>query len=157
MDMNAAMLLQAVRKSSCRTIRFVQGDVFRLPFRDGSFDLVTMSFAARTLSTDPDRLLAVFREIRRMLAPGGRFVMVDTSQPSNRLIRLLFHLYVGILVRPVGELISRDRNGYEYLAHTIPRFPGAETVATVLGIAGFNRVAYRRMTFGVVAVHVAVV
>jgi len=155
-DFSLPMLGRAAGKQEARGIRFVIADVTALPFPGDTFDLVTISFATRNINTGRDALLHVFGEVRRVLKPGGRFIILETSQPPSRAFRKLFHTYVGLAVKPLGFLISGSKAGYAYLAHTIPRFYNAAELAALLREAGFGTVDYRTMMFGAVAVHRAV-
>jgi demethylmenaquinone methyltransferase/2-methoxy-6-polyprenyl-1,4-benzoquinol methylase len=154
-DFSFPMLMRAALKPEARRIAFTLADARNLPFRDGSFDLVTMSFATRNINVDRDFLLGCFREFHRILKPGGRFVNLETSQPGAAWIRRLFHIYVRLTVRPVGRLLSGSRTAYAYLAHTIPRFYGAGHLSGILGQAGFSRVAVHPLLFGAAAIHEA--
>ena len=155
-DFSLPMMAQATHKPEAQGIHFVASDVRALPFPDESFDLLTISFATRNLNVSRDFLIQCFREFHRILRPGGRFVNLETSQPSSRLVRRLFHLYARRVIRPLGHLISGSRAGYTYLSHTIPRFYSAEELADLIRQAGFARVDFHQMTFGVVAIHKAV-
>lgn len=155
-DFCEPMLRVAMRKPGADTIRFMQAAADSLPFRDESFDLVTLSFAARNLNVDRESFLKCLCEFRRVLRPGGRFVCVETSQPRSRLLRRLFHVYIGLVVRAVGGRLSGSDNAYRYLSHTIPRFLEPEALCIVLLKAGFASASFFPMTFGVAAVHTAV-
>jgi len=155
-DFSMNMISQALAKKHNRRTRFVLAEVASSPFADNCFDLVTTAFATRNLNPDRDSLLKCFREFHRILKPGGRYVSLETSQPRSRPLRLLFHLYVRLAVRPLGYMIARSRPGYDYLSKTIIRFHSAEDLAGILEEAGFSAVDYRRMMFGAVAVHRAV-
>ncbi len=154
-DFSAPMLRTAARKPAAAGIHFTLADTGRLPFADGTFDLVTLSFATRNLKTGSQALPTVFAEIIRALRPGGRFVNLETSQPRRRLLRTLSRAYVGLVVRPVGRWISGSDAAYAYLSSTIPRFHGAEELAAILGAAGFEKVEYRSLLGGVAAIHIA--
>ncbi len=155
-DFSLPMLSEAVKKPEGKRIPPVIADVGNLPFRSGSFDVATISFATRNINLSRTRLTATFREFRRILVPGGRFINIETSQPPNRFIRRIVHAYIALFVKPLGMLISGSRQGYGYLASTIPRFYGADELADILRDAGFGEVSYIRMTLGVAAVHRAV-
>jgi demethylmenaquinone methyltransferase/2-methoxy-6-polyprenyl-1,4-benzoquinol methylase len=155
LDFSRPMLERARAKGMAGRVRFVLGDVKRLPFPDGRFDLVTISFATRNINLSRDILTATYAEVRRVLRPGGRFVNLETSQPKNRFVRALFHAYVKVMVRRVGTRISGSRAGYAYLASTIPRFYGAAELAAILREAGFAAVSVRPLFLGAAAIHVA--
>jgi len=154
-DFSFPMLERARKKRGRPGLSFVLAEAGALPFPDDSFDLVTVAFATRNLSLRPPVLLAYLGEFLRVLKPGGSLLNLETSQPENRFVRRLFHLYVAAAVHPVGSFLSASRSGYRYLAHTIPRFYGAEDFTRMLEEAGFHAVECRRLLAGIAAVHVA--
>jgi len=155
LDFSLPMLAQARAKAMARPVEFVLGDVKRLPFPDGAFDLVTISFATRNINLSREVLTATYAEFRRVLGPGGRFVNLETSQPRAAIVRALFHAYVKILVKRIGTRISGSRAGYAYLATTIPRFYGPAELAGILKEAGFASVSAKALMFGAAAIHIA--
>ncbi len=154
-DFSIHMLEKARKRSRGQRVSFTLSDVASLPFSDNTFDLAVISFSTRNINMGREKLEGTFREFRRVLRPGGRFVNLETSQPDSGLVRWLFHLYVRLLVIPVGTLFSGSKTGYAYLSRTIPRFYGPEELAEILRSSGFEQVTYRRMTMGAVAVHTA--
>lgn len=154
-DLSAEMLAAARRKPQLTGASLALAAAQSLPFRAGSLDLVLMGFAARNVHTHRAALLAALGEIHRLLAPGGAFLNLETSQPTCGLWRRIVHLYVAASVRPVGRLVSGSRSGYRYLAHTIPRFYGAGELSALLTEAGFARVRVISLLGGVAAIHVA--
>lgn len=154
-DFSVSMTRKATVKPEADQIAFILADAKRLPFPDGTFDLVTTSFATRNLNASRNILTQCFNEFHRVLKPGGRFVSLETSQPPSRPIRKLFHLYVRLAVRPLGYTISGSRAGYAYLSHTIPRFYSADELTDILREAGFAEVSFQRMMLGAAAIHKA--
>jgi demethylmenaquinone methyltransferase/2-methoxy-6-polyprenyl-1,4-benzoquinol methylase len=155
-DFSLPMMRKALGRSFARPVVFAAGAAGALPFPDGSFDLVTISFATRNINVSRDALVASFREFRRVLRPGGAFVNLETSRPPARIVRWTLDLYARIFVGRFGAFISGSRTGYSYLSRTLRRFYGAEELSSIMREAGFSRVSFRRMTWGVVAVHRAV-
>ena len=155
-DFCIPMMAEARAKSAARQIVFVAADVNELPFRDETFDLITISFATRNININRDILTQCFREFHRILKHGGRFINLETSQPSSHLVRALFHLYIRLFVKPVGSIISGSKAGYTYLSNTIPRFYNASELAEILHQAGFAEVNFHKMMFGIAAIHKAV-
>jgi len=155
-DFSFPMICKALKKKDASKIIFIHSDINSLPFPDKTFDLVTISFAVRNINLNRERLVQSLQKIHRILKPEGRFVSVETSQPRSKLIRKLFHIYVRLVVKPIGQLISGSRPAYAYLSQTIPRFYTADEFAEIIREAGFVEVAFQRMLFGVTAIHKAV-
>ncbi len=154
-DFTAAMLAHKRPELTERGVSPVVADSARLPFPNDLFDLVTVAFATRNLKPSRAILIDYLREFRRILRPGGCFLNLETSQPRSLFIRLLFHAYVKIAVRPVGALLSGSKAGYRFLAYTIPRFYGADDFSLIIKEAGFTSVVSRPLFFGVAAIHTA--
>jgi demethylmenaquinone methyltransferase/2-methoxy-6-polyprenyl-1,4-benzoquinol methylase len=155
LDFSLPMLSCARSKAMAAPTAFVLGDVKKLPLADASVDLVTVSFATRNLHLSRDVLIATFREFRRVLRPGGRFMNLETSQPRLRIVRALFHAYAAVVVRRVGHRLSGSRAGYAYLAASMRTFYAAPELAAILGEAGFFPVKITPLLFGAAAVHLA--
>jgi demethylmenaquinone methyltransferase/2-methoxy-6-polyprenyl-1,4-benzoquinol methylase len=159
-DFSAPMFGKAREAPECAGVEFVLCDVKRLPFPDDTFDLATIAFATRNINLSRNKLAATFREFHRVLKPGGRFVNLETSQPSSGIVRSLFHLFIRLLVKPVGGLISGSGRSYAYLSTTIPRFYPPEELMGIMKQAGFEdggihrmSCGIHRMSCGIVAVH----
>lgn len=153
LDFCFPMLEVARRKDS--GIDFVIGDAITLPFKDETFDVITISFATRNINLNRENLINCFKEFRRVLKRGGKFFNLETTQPFNRIWRYFFHGYVKIFVKKIGSLISGSETAYKYLAHTIPRFYDAEELKDILYESGFSRVSYKRFFPKIVALHIA--
>ncbi len=152
-DFSRAMMAEAEKKPEGKGIDFIVADVKALPFEDASLDLITMSFATRNINLSREALTQTFAEYYRVLKPGGRFVNLETSQPSSGLLRAIFHGFVKGWVKLIGGALSGARPAYAYLAHTIPRFYPPEELAAILGDAGFETVTFKRLLFGMAAIH----
>lgn len=155
-DFCLPMLHKARVKSESKKISFCISNAGDLPFPDNTFDLVTISFATRNINTGRDILLQYFHEFYRVLKPGGRFINLETTQPQSKMARQVFHIYVRLAVAPIGRLISGSRAAYKYLSCTIPQFFNAEELSKILYGAGFKRVSFSYLTFGVCAIHTAI-
>lgn len=136
-------------------VNFLHGDATRLPFPDGSLDRVGISFAFRNLTYKNPFGGPHLAEVYRVLNTGGRYVIVESSQPRNRIIRRLFHLYLRTFVRPVGSWLSGNKSAYTYLAESARRFFRPDEVREMLLGAGFREVTYRPLFFGAAGIHVA--
>jgi demethylmenaquinone methyltransferase/2-methoxy-6-polyprenyl-1,4-benzoquinol methylase len=129
----------------------VEGDALRLPFRDGSFDVVTIGFGVRNLAD----MSAGFGEILRVLAPGGRLVVLEFSRPTGPLMSKLYGFYLKTVVPRLGDGASGRRGAYVYLARTIGQFPAPDLLAGMIRETGFAAVGWRPLTGGIVCVHTA--
>lgn len=128
------------------------GDALALPFADAGFDAVTISFALRNLA-DP---VAALRELRRVTRPGGRLVVCEFSHPTNPAFRTLYLSYLVRALPVVARLVSSNPVAYRYLAESIQDWPDQAGLAGWLAEAGWQRVGWRNLTGGIVALHRAV-
>ena len=159
-DYSRPMLEIAIKKAALsarrRRILFTYGDAANLPFPDGYFDRVGISFAFRNLTYKNPWAQHHIAEILRVLSTGGRCVIMETSQPRTKLIRKLFHLYLRWFVSRLGYLLSGNRGAYHYLAESAARFYTSEELKEILVTAGFSQVSFRPLFLGVVSIYVAV-
>ena len=152
-DLSAAML--SLGRAKDRTITFVQAEAKALPFPDGSFDLVTISFATRNLNMNREKLLAALREFRRVLKPGGVFLNLETTRPANPLLWFGMRLYVKTLIGLLNLLSPKSRSSYLFLRNTILTWYSAAELDGLLQEAGFASAAHTILCPGAVAVHTA--
>lgn len=139
-------------KSGLKSIDFLHGDAASMPFPDSHFDSVGIAFAFRNLTfhnPDRDKFL---REIIRVLKPGGRFVVVETSQPKNRILRKLFHYYMKYVTMPVGGMISGNYGAYKYLAHSARNYYNSQELEELLRGAGFSSVRSELLMGGIAGI-----
>ena len=125
-----------------------QCDAEHLPFPDNYFDVVSIAFGLRNV-THKD---AALREMRRVLKPGGRVIVLEFSKVAKPLEKA-YDLYSFKLLPRMGQLIANDADSYRYLAESIRMHPGQEELKQMMVDAGLERVEYFNMTGGVVAVH----
>jgi demethylmenaquinone methyltransferase/2-methoxy-6-polyprenyl-1,4-benzoquinol methylase len=142
------MLERAARKSSA--IEWVQGDLCKLSFADGSFQAVTIGFGLRNVA---DREGAL-RELRRVLAPGGRLGILEITRVRGPLAPF-FRIWFEGLVPLVGKLLPGG-SAYAYLPASVRRFPAPRELAAQIAQAGFGDVRYRLLAGGIMALHVGV-
>ncbi len=128
---------------------FTAADATRLPFADGSFDAVTISFGLRNV-VDPD---AGLRELLRVTRPGGRLLVCEFSHPVWAPFRTVYVNYLMRALPPVARRVSSNPESYEYLAESIRAWPDQEALARRLQRAGWADVAWRDLTGGIVALH----
>ena len=125
-----------------------QCDAEHLPFPDNYFDCVSIAFGLRNV-THKD---AALREMRRVIRPGGRVIVLEFSKVWKPLEQL-YDAYSFKLLPKIGELVANDADSYRYLAESIRMHPGQEELKQMMEEAGLERVEYFNLTGGVVAVH----
>ncbi len=159
-DYSQPMIEVAAKKAetlaSSMKITFTCGDATDLPFPDGYFDSIGISFAFRNLTYKNPLVRRHLAEILRVLNTSGKFVIVETSQPRAKLVRKLYHLYLRWFVSRLGYLFSGNRGAYSYLAESAARFYTPEEVKEVLFAVGFRQVSFRPLFLGAIGIHVAI-
>ena len=149
-DFSLGML--RVGKKRRDDLGFTAADAMRLPFADGSFDAVTMSFGLRNVA-DVD---AALREFARVTRAGGRLVVCEFSQPVNRPFRKVYTEYLMEALPRVARKVSSNPESYVYLAESIQAWPAQKALATRVAEAGWAHVEWRNLSGGIVALHRAV-
>jgi len=152
-DINAAMLERGRARLTDQgvvgTIDYVQANAEQLPFRDGTFDCVTIGFGLRNV-THVDRALAA---MRAALAPGGRCLVLEFSRPVLPVLARLYDAYSFNVLPRLGQWVAGDAASYQYLVESIRRHPDQETLRGMMEAAGFERVSYENYSGGIVALH----
>lgn len=146
-DFSLGMLKVGRRRR--RDLRFVAGDATALPFADGAFDAVTMSFGLRNV-VDVAGALA---EMLRVTRSGGRVVVCEFSHPTWRPFRTLYTEYLMRALPPIARLVSSNPDAYVYLAESIRAWPDQTGLAALMRAAGWRDVEYRNLSGGIVALH----
>ncbi|WP_199879026.1 demethylmenaquinone methyltransferase [Streptomyces sp. CB02460] len=146
-DFSIGMLREGKKRHAW--LPFTAGDATKLPFRDETFDAVTISFGLRNVQ-DTD---AALRELYRVTKPGGRVVICEFSQPVWTPFRTVYIEYLMRALPPVARAVSSNPDAYVYLAESIRAWPDQPGLAKKLQQAGWSQVAWRNLTGGVVALH----
>ena len=128
---------------------FTQGDALNLPFKADNFDISTISFGLRNTSDT----LAALKEALRVTRPGGRIVIAEFSQPTNAIFRIIYLRYLMRALPAIAKKVSSNPDAYIYLAESIRAWPNQKGLAALLTEAGWERVGWQNLTFGIVAVH----
>ena len=149
---NARLAVQDPQRVRTRgRVSFAAGDALRLPFRDESFDVVTISFGLRNVQGVSEALT----EMRRVTRPGGRLVICEFSRITIDPVDKLYRRYLTGVLPAIARRVARNPEAYEYLADSIRDWPGQRELADLIRSAGWSSVRWRDLTGGVVAVHVA--
>lgn len=153
-DLSAGMLAVLARRatgSPRSRIQTLVGTAESLPLPDVSVDRVVSGFTVRNIG-DLQRALA---EFRRVLRPGGRAIVLELSHPPSAAFERLYSFYFDRIAPAVAATLGGDREAYRYLPRSLRSFPDAERLASMLQEAGFGRVSFERLSFGIAAIHVA--
>ena len=147
-DFSVGML----KAGSRRAVPKVAGDATKLPFGDGTFDAVTISFGLRNVVDTVGGL----REMARVTRPGGRLVVCEFSTPTVPVFSTVYKEYLMRALPALARVVSSDPESYEYLAESIRAWPDQAALARMIGEAGWSQVRWRNLTGGIVALHAAV-
>jgi demethylmenaquinone methyltransferase/2-methoxy-6-polyprenyl-1,4-benzoquinol methylase len=156
-DFSKEMLSKALHqeKRNDRRRIFVLAEAGNLPFRDECIDCVGIAFSFRNLIYKNSRAGLHLKEILRVTRRGGKFVVVETSQPASYSLRIALHLYQGKIVPFIGGIISGDWSAYRYLADSSANFYSPENVGKMLLTHGFRTLSYNPLALGIACVHVS--
>lgn len=128
---------------------FTAADAMQLPFADGVFDAVTMSFGFRNVHSTHEAL----REFRRVTRPGGTILICEFSTPTNPAFRKVYSEYLMSALPRVARRVGSNADSYVYLAESIQAWPDQQGVAALLQDAGWSHVEWRNLSGGIVALH----
>jgi demethylmenaquinone methyltransferase/2-methoxy-6-polyprenyl-1,4-benzoquinol methylase len=153
-DFSLGMLRTGVRRHGGNALSgdgvpFIAGDALRLPFADDAFDAVTISVALRNVHDTSQAL----REMLRVTRPGGRLVILEFSHVKVEAFDLVYREYLMKLLPRVATVFGSNDDSYAYLAESIRDWPDQPTLARAIQEAGWQRVAWRNLTMGIVAMH----
>jgi demethylmenaquinone methyltransferase/2-methoxy-6-polyprenyl-1,4-benzoquinol methylase len=149
-DFSEGMLAQG--RKARPYLNFSKADALNLPFEANRFDVVTISYGLRNTVTYEKALI----EALRVTKPGGRIVIAEFSQPTNPIFRTIYTKYLMRLLPAIAKKTSSNPDAYVYLAESIRAWPDQAALAKSLEKAGWSKVSWKNLTFGVVAVHSAV-
>ena len=155
LDLSEGMLAVARKKAKhsteTQTVEFITGDSEALPFEDDTFDAITVSFGIRNF----ENLEKGLSEIKRVLTPGGRFVILETSVPTKFPWKQGYFMYTRGVLPVIGRVFSKDKVAYKYLCESASVFPFGEELNNILRKIGFIGVENRPQTFGVATIYIA--
>ena len=132
-------------------ISLSKADCLALPMSDASFDAVTVAYGVRNF----EHLAQGYREMARVLRPGGMLCVVELSVPQSRLVRPFYELYTRRIIPVIGRMVSSDRSAYTYLPASIAAMPQGERMLAIMEEAGMVRPALRPLTLGVCTIYTA--
>jgi len=155
-DINGGMLAVGRERASAKglatQVEFVEANAEELPFPDRSFDAATIAFGIRNVP----RMDKALSEMRRVLKPGGRCLVLEFSHVDVPGLDAIYNTYSFKLIPGMGKMVTGDAESYRYLVESIRRFPPPEAFADLMRGAGFKRVSWTPLSGGIVALHSAV-
>lgn len=147
-DFSEGMLAEGRKRHP--EIEFVFADATKLPFKAKEFDATTISFGLRNV-VDVEAALS---EMFRVTKPGGRIVICEFSKVTNPVLRPFYNFYLRKVLPAFSSLASKTPEAYAYLSESIDAWPDQRTLATKIEKAGYEKVTFRNLSFGIVAIHV---
>ena len=149
-DLSEGMIGRARRRyRDMVQLHFRAANALALPYADGEFDAATIAFGLRNLAD----FEAGFREMARVVRPGGWVVCLELSLPRWRAWARLYHASFRLVAPLAAAVVARQGRAYRYLPDSLDDFPAAEQLAATMQSAGLSDVTFRRLTAGVVALH----
>lgn len=155
-DISGEMLVYAQKKiekaGKSNIIRFEQGDSEQIQFPDDYFDAITVAFGVRNF----ENLEKGLSEMFRVLKPSGKVVILEFSQPQNKIVRTIYNGYFFYIVPFFGKLFSKDYRAYTYLPESVNAFPCGDNFLEFMKKAGFEQRKRITLTFGIAMIYAAV-
>lgn len=139
-----------LKKRNIKNVCCIRNDAENLSFRDGTFDGAIVAFGIRNVADIPKALT----EMHRVVRSGGRIVVLEFSQPQNRLFRSMYYIYFQKLLPVIGRLVSKRTGPYSYLPSSVIAFPKREEFADFMKSSGMKDIRFFDLTFGIVTVYV---
>ena len=153
LDLTEPMLVEGRKRAEAdqmaSSLDWVVGDAMALPFAANTFDVYTISFGIRNVTSPQDAL----NEAYRVLKPGGRLMVLEFSQIPNEMMQKAYDLYSFNVIPRMGQAIAGDRDSYQYLVESIRKFPNQETFLGMVKAAGFSQASYRNLSMGIACLH----
>ncbi|MEF9986747.1 MAG: bifunctional demethylmenaquinone methyltransferase/2-methoxy-6-polyprenyl-1,4-benzoquinol methylase UbiE [Bacteroidales bacterium] len=128
---------------------YILGSAEALPFPESSFDAVTISFGIRNFNNRAQCLA----DILRVIKPNGVLAILEFAKPKNKIIRFIYNAYFNNILPFIGNIVSKDKGAYKYLAESVEQFPKYDYFCNEIKRAGFKDVGYKKYTFGIAVLY----
>ncbi len=156
-DLSPEMLIVAktkypklVEKIKLAPMELTVADALKLPFPSNTFSTVTVGFGVRNFVD----LKAAFSEMYRVTKPNGIFVCLELTRSPNKLFNFIFDIYFDKMIPVLGKIIARDPDAYHYLPESVKKFPQADLLSKIIRQAGWQKIKWKKLGFGTVAIHI---
>jgi demethylmenaquinone methyltransferase/2-methoxy-6-polyprenyl-1,4-benzoquinol methylase len=130
-------------------IELLDGDCETINFADNSFDAVTVAFGVRNF----EHLEKGLSEIKRVLRPGGKLIVLECTKPTMPVVREIYSVYMNWVAPKVGKLFSKNRNAYTYLNESIKKFPEGKNFTSILNNLGYRNTFHKPLTLGICSIY----
>lgn len=152
-DINSAMLLEGrdklINAGIVSAMDYVQANAEALPFKDNSFDCISIAFGLRNVTDKQQAINSMFEKLHF----GGCLIILEFAKIQLPLLRSLYDAYSSRVIPKIGKLVAKDEASYRYLVESIRMHPNQETLRAMIATAGFSKVEYFNLTGGIVAIH----
>ena len=154
-DINESMLSlgreRSINENFFQNCSFTLASGESLPYKDDTFDLVSVGFGLRNFTNKEQGL----KEMKRVLKPGGVLLILEFSKPTNSIFSKIYDWYSFNIIPKLGSLLANDAESYQYLAESIRMHPDQETLKNMVLDSGFKKCKFYNLVNGVVAIHQA--
>ena len=138
-----------VKQNLQNTITLLQADSENLPFNDNSFDAITVAFGVRNF----EHLEKGLSEMRRVLKPGGKLVVLEFSKPKQTGFKKIYTLYMKTITPGLGKLFSGSKAAYSYLNDSVQAFPEGENFIEILNNTGYRETYFKSLSLGICSIY----
>ena len=132
-----------------KQIELLQGDSEAINFPDNTFDAITVAFGVRNF----EDLRKGLSEMKRVLKPGGKLVVLEFSKPKQWAFKGFYNLYMRVVTPGIGKLISKNREAYQYLNDSVQRFPEGNDFITIMKTIGYTATYFKKLTGGICTIY----
>jgi len=133
-------------------IQLYKGDSENIGFEDNSFDAITVAFGVRNFQN----LLKGLQEMKRVLQPGGKLVVLEFSKPKNIVFKQFYNLYMNVIAPSFGKLFAKNKDAYQYLNDSVQAFPEGQTFLNIMHEAGFTQTYSKSLSLGICTIYCGV-
>jgi demethylmenaquinone methyltransferase/2-methoxy-6-polyprenyl-1,4-benzoquinol methylase len=133
------------------SIELINGDSEAIFFDDNSFDAVTVAFGVRNF----ENLEKGLSEIKRVLKPGGKLIVLECTKPSLPVVKQLYHFYINFVTQKIGKIIAKNNEAYQYLNDSVLQFPEKESFIHILNQSDYRNAFYKTLTLGICTIYCA--
>tara|TARA_Y100000994_G_scaffold155256_1_gene127172 strand:- start:254 stop:1018 length:765 start_codon:yes stop_codon:yes gene_type:complete len=151
-DINWSMLNEGRNRlidEGVEDVQMAQIDAQQLPFKENTFDLITIAFGLRNVTNKKTALESILSSLK----PGGKLIILEFSKPTNEFFRELYDLFSFEVIPKIGELVAQSEDSYRYLAESIRMHPTQEELKMLMESVGFSNCNFDNLTNGIVAIH----